>query len=117
MVISILLLVRGPMSVPDGRSGYLKARREFGRSAGTFVPSVGSKLRLIIVFPGSDEILMVVYSMLGGTRTQDRQQSPRPGGKITDTDVEGRRKWEERQRAKSFTGSDPRWRVGRLTDG
>jgi len=58
-----------------------------------------------------------VYSMLGGTRTQDRVQSPRPGGKVTDTDVEGRKKWEERQRAKSFTGTDPRWRGGRLTDG
>ena len=100
-----------------GKSGFFGGRREFGKLGGIFVRNVLLRLHLIIVlFPVLDGLLTgVVYSMLGGT-PQVRQQSPRPGGKVTDTDVEGRSKWEERQRAKSFTGSDPRWRVGRLSD-
>lgn len=54
----------------------------------------------------------VVYTMLQNRRKEDVVQPSRPGGKITDTEVEWRRS-EERARSKTVGPSDgPRWRGG-----
>lgn len=52
-----------------------------------------------------------MYSMLQ-TKRQDVTQSPRPGGKVTDTEGDdGRRQRDERVRAKSFGPGDvTKWR-------
>jgi hypothetical protein len=66
------------------------------------VQNVLLRLLSIIVLPQNGGINSV-YSMLQNRRKEESIQSPGPSGKVTDTEGDdGRRRREERTRAKSF---------------